>query len=313
MNASSLLAVALLFSQSQIESEAPPQIRSSELVLRDCVVFSKDNVQLPAQVAGVIRSLELSDGTPVEEGVTIQRGDAIGTLDYDEALARQSAAQLEHKVAQAEEIKAKASVDAAAATTEVARAEYQESLDVNRRVADSIPKTQLRRQLLTITRAENEATVAARDVEVAGFTTELRGAQITLADLSLKKHQLVSPLDGVVVQLYRKRGEYVQIGEPIARVVHMQTLRVEGFVNAEDYLPEDVHGKRVAVVVNRPNREPETITTTVRYASPVVEASGEFRIWVEIENRPVSGQHWLIRPGMEVAMHIELDSFVGAE
>ena len=87
--------------------------------------------------------------------------------------------------------------------------------------------------------------VAELDVEVAETTVGSRQQQVVLTAINLKKHRITSPLDGVIVQLYRKPGEWVSPGDPIARLVRMDRLRVEGFVDASKYLPEEIDGSRV--------------------------------------------------------------------
>jgi len=300
---SSLVAAALLIGQTSTD-----RLPSSEnqLVIADCIISAKDHIQLPAQQAGVILSMETEDGLRVEEGSVVTARQLIGKLDDEDAAARYDATTLDHRVAIAESHKASSAVDAAEATAEVAQAEVQESYSVNARIPDSVPKTQIRRQELTVTRAVMEKGVAERDVEVASLTVDLRQAQMTVAGINLKKHRIVSPLDGMVVQLYRKPGEWVSPGDPIARIVRMDTLRVEGFVDASKYLPEDIEGRKVTVFIKRPNREREEFITKISFVSPIVEASGEYRVWAEVENRAARGKHWVLRPGMEAAMQIDL-------
>lgn len=298
-----VVAAAILVGQT-----SPDRLRSvrNELVIADCIVSAKDHIQLPAQQAGVILALETEDGQRVEEGVVVGEGQLIGKLDDEDAAARYDAATKEYQVAVAQTDKARNSVEAAVATEEVAKAEIEESYAVNLRVPDSIPKTQIRRQVLTATRAATEKGVAESDVEVAVLTTDSKQAEMTVVGLNLKKHQIVSPLGGIVVQLYRKPGEWVKPGDAIARIIRMDTLRVEGFVDASKYLPEDIDRRSVTVIIKRPNREPEEFTSKISFVSPVVEASGEYRVWAEVENRVARGKHWVLRPGMEAAMIIDL-------
>jgi len=290
---------------AQTGSDRSP-ISAAGLTLSDCIVSAKDHIQLPAQQAGVILQMETDEGLSVEEGFIVTAGQFIGKLDDEDASARRDAAALDHQVSIAEHLKAQSNVQAAVATEGVAKAELEESLDINLRSPNAIPDTQVRRQELTVTRSAMEKVVAERDVEVAGLTTDLRQAQVTVAEINLNKHQIVSPLDGILVQLYRKPGEWVSPGDPIARIVRMDKLRVEGFVDANRYLPEDVEGREVTVIIRRPNREPETFKSRISFVSPIVEASGDYRVWAEVDNRVSKGKHWVLRPGMEAEMQINL-------
>jgi multidrug resistance efflux pump len=303
MITSSVMTAMLLVAQTSTD-----RLPNSDkvLTLTNCIVTAKDQIEFPAQQQGVIKTLETVDGVAVQEGFVTTAGELFGKLDDEEAAARAKAARLDGDVAAAEKAKADASVIAAEKTSAVALAEYIESLDVNSRVANSIPETQLRRQKLTHERAQTEEGVAREDVRVAFFTIGLRGAQVELAEINLKKYRFIAPFDGVIVQVYRKVGEWVSPGDPIARLVRMDRLRVEGFVDGSRYLPEDIEGRPVRIIVRRPNREPEEFESTVTFVSPIVEASGEYRVWAEVENRAARGKHWILHPGMEAELEIEL-------
>ncbi|MCA9121346.1 MAG: HlyD family efflux transporter periplasmic adaptor subunit [Planctomycetaceae bacterium] len=301
-----LIAVLLTIQSAAAQSGSDRAPTARGLTLADCIVSAKDHIQLPAQQAGVISSLETEDGLSVQEGFIVGAGQMIGKLDDEDATARRDAAALDHQVSVAERLKAESNVQAAFATEEVAKAELDESLDVNRRVKNSIPATQIRRQELTVTRSSMEKDVAERDVHVASLTSDLRQAQVTVAEINLKKHRIVSPLDGILVQLYRKPGEWVSPGDPVARIVRMDKLRVEGFVDASRYLPEDIDGREVTIIIRRPNREAEEFKSTISFVSPIIEASGDYRVWAEVDNRTSQGKHWVLRPGMEAEMQIDL-------
>ena len=92
------------------------------------------------------------------------------------------------------------------------------------------------------------------------------------------------------------------------RVVRMDRLRVEGFLNSEHYAPEQVLGATVRVMLDLAGDYNETLQGKIDYVSPLVEASGDYRVWAEVDNRPGrGGYHWLLRPGSEAEMIIELN------
>ena len=47
-------------------------------------------------------------------------------------------------------------------------------------------------------------------------------------------------------------GEWFNPGEPVLRIVRVDLLRIEGFLKAADYSPQDVTGKAVSVEVELP-------------------------------------------------------------
>lgn len=302
-----LLAAVLVTGQASEESRpaATPELR-----LPKAMVSLINHVQIPARQAGVLQNLSLEDGSIVQEGMRVKKGQLLGTLDDEDAKARQRAAASEHRVAVAEQAKAVANIAAAEATTKVADAEVKASLAIRERAKGGVSDQELRRQQLTVTRAESEHEVAMKEAETAGLTIEAKQAQLDVAAITVKHHHIESPLDGVVVQMYRRVGEWVSPGDPIMKVVYMDKLRVEGFVNADQFTPDELEGKTVEIVLHLPRDRTEKFAGVVSYVSSQVEASGEFRVWCEVENRQHNG-HWILRPGQFAEMVIKLDAAPG--
>ncbi len=298
----SLLAATVL-------AAAPPQgnapAKENVAHLSQCVVSLIDEVEVPARVAGVLMTLQTEDGAAVREGLRVSRRQLLGKLDDADALARQKAAELEHRVAEGEAKKAEAGISAADATVAVAGAEVQESEAINRKAKGSIPPTQLRRQQLTEQRAKTEADVARREAETASLTVESKGAQVEVASINTNHHRIESPLDGTVVQVYKHEGEWVSPGDPIVRIVYLDKLRVEGYLDITRQLPEEVAGRPVRIELSLKNRK-EVFNGRISYVSPLVELSGAYRVWAEIENREKDGFP-IARPGVTAEMFILLD------
>jgi multidrug resistance efflux pump len=295
-------AVTLCVAQTSSDGRPTP----GELKLPRSMVSLILHNQLPARQAGVIKLLQLEDGTPVQEGMTVTRGQILGKLDDDDARARRRAAETEQKVALAEREKAAAGIKAAEATTKVAQAEVAESEDINRRAPGSVPSTQVRRQQLTVERAASEEIVAHRELETATLTIDAKDAQFEVASITLNHHQIESSIDGIIVQLYRRVGEWVSPGDPIMRIVFIDKVRVEGFVDAESHTPDQIMGRAVEVVVVLPQGRTERFTSVISYVSPLVE-SGEYRVWCDVDNRKYNN-HWILRPGMFAEMTVKLNS-----
>jgi macrolide-specific efflux system membrane fusion protein len=267
------------------------------------VVSLIDQVQVPAKQAGVLEVLALEDGSRVQEGTDVSKETVLGRLDDKDALARQKAAELDHQVSIAEAGKAEVAIEAADKTVAVAQAEYEESVYVNTRSPGAVPETQMRRQKLTEERSRAEGKVARSDAETAGLTVQLRDAQRDISNINLDRHSIKSPLDGVVVQVYRHVGEWVGPGDPILRIVHLNRLRVEGFIHFDLVPPGKVTGQPVTVQVAHSTRRLEG---TIGFVSPLIQASGDYRVWCEIENIKDENGQWVLLPGMDAEMSIRL-------
>ncbi|MGE0610128.1 MAG: hypothetical protein AB7O62_23755, partial [Pirellulales bacterium] len=91
----------------------------------------------------------------------------------------------------------------------------------------------------------------------------------------------------------------------VLRIVRLDRLRVEGFLNASEHNPHEVMNRPVLVEVPLAHGRVEQFRGKVVFVSPLVEADGEFRVWAEVVNR-TEGDQWLLLPGLNAAMSIEL-------
>ena len=86
---------------------------------------------------------------------------------------------------------------------------------------------------------------AKKDLDVAGLQKQVSEAELEAAEANLERRRLIAPLDAVVVELTRHEGEWVQAGDPVMRLVRVDLLRVEGFLNAKNYRPSEIQGRPV--------------------------------------------------------------------
>ena len=278
----------------------PSAERPSEAHLPHCVVSMIDHVDLPAEEEGILRELM------AKEGMEVREGQVLGQLDLTNTLVRMKAAEARLAVAK-EKATNDANLKVARKLIELSRAEYEESLAINRRSGGTIPETQLRRQRVTMEKAELDAEAAEMEFRIAGLELSEAEASVEAVENELERRELKAPFDGVVLTLYRQRSEWVRPGEPILRVVRMDRLRVEAFLPSDRYAPEEIDGANAEIRVPLVGGQQRTLAAQVDYVSPIVEASGNFRIWAEVDNPPgPGGYRWLLRPGAEAEMIISL-------
>jgi multidrug resistance efflux pump len=187
-------------------------------------------------------------------------------------------------------------------------AEWEESKAINRRAPGSIPEATLRRQKVQWEKSTLDALVNQMEFTIAGHDEKVAEAEVELVENELARRTLRAPFDGVVVQLFKRQSEWVYLQDNIIlRLVRMDSLRVEGFLNADEYAPDEVDGAKVTITVSLAGGQKATFQSTISHVSPLVEASGDYRIWAEVDNPPGRGGYpWLLRPGLEAEMLIQL-------
>ena len=275
----------------------------SKFTLADCNVALVEEVQITAQLPGVLVSLDF------KEGDAITKDQLLAQIDDSDALLKRKELTLQLAVAE-REASNDINVRAAEASAEVAEAELKESIAVNMESPGAVPSTKIRREELTFRRAELQIDVARLELDVAKLNVDVKNTQLDNADLTIDRLKVKSPLNAEVERKLKEVGEFVQIGDPIAQLVRMDKLRIEGFVQLKQYLPQLIYGQPVTIQysfvdptdADDPNKT-FTFTGSVSFVSNKVQAGGEYKIWAEVTNQKYKEQ-WILRPGVAVDMSI---------
>ena len=271
-----------------------------EPVLERCLISLVEEAQVPAREAGVLVELQ------IREGDVVSRGDLIARIDDSQPDFDRRKAVAEHAQAQA---KAESDVDVryAVAAEQVAKAEYDKANESNKRVPGSVTRVELDRLQLTWKRGELQIEQAEVERTLATMAVQSQEVDIAAAVNAIDRRKILSPLYGVVVRVFPHLGEWMQPGDPLARVVRTDRLRVEGFVDASRFDPDKVRDRPVTVQVALADKRMETFSGRIVFASQIVESGGEYLVWAEVENRQFEDGHpeeWMLRPGQTVQMTI---------
>jgi multidrug efflux pump subunit AcrA (membrane-fusion protein) len=271
-----------------------------EPVLERCLVSLVEEAQVPAREAGVLVELQ------IREGDVISRGDLIARIDDSQPDFDRRKAVAEHAQAKA---KAESDVDIryAVAAEQVAKAEYDKANESNNRVPGSVTRVELDRLQLTWKRGELQIEQAEVERRLAEMAVQSQEVDIAAAEDAVGRRKIVAPLDGVVVRVFPHLGEWMQPGDPLARVVRADRLRVEGYVDASRFDPDKVRDRPVTVKISLADDREEAFTGRIVFTSPIVESGGEYLVWAEVENRQMEEGHaeeWMLRPGQTAQMTI---------
>lgn len=270
--------------------------------VRHCVVSLIDHVEVPATEAGMLTELLC------KEGMVVKKREKLGMIDSRDAIVRRKAATAELDEAKKTIEKYLAEIGAAEKTAGVLEAEHLQNEEINRASrGEAISKFELRRSKLQAERAKIQAMGARIDWDVAQKAADVRQAQVDVVSNEIERRELDSPLDGEIVHVYKHVGEWVNPGDPVCRIVHLNRLRIEGFIDADQYAPEQIAGKPVTISVELTGNQTMQLPSNISFVSPLVEASGEYRIWAEVDNQRV-GNFWRLRPGLNAKMTIQLNA-----
>ena len=273
---------------------------SSDPVLPGSVVKLQDDIKLAAKEPGVIVHLA------VEEGAQVRSGEEIGKIDDSEPQIQKEAAKYAYNAAKkAAEDDVEIRFQKAAA--DVAQAEHEQLLEANRKAKGAFSASDVRKAKLEHTKALLGIEKTAHDQELAKFERYTKAAEYKAAELAIKRRVLVAPFDGEVVTLYRKQDEWVSPGDPVLRLVRLDTMNVEGFVDQKLYDPHEVRDCEVTVEVEMARGRKETLKGRIKAVSPLIDHRGMYAVRAEVPNRQQDGR-WLLRDGLTATMTIHLGS-----
>jgi multidrug efflux pump subunit AcrA (membrane-fusion protein) len=157
-------------------------------------------------------------------------------------------------------------------------------------------------QQQTVERIRLEVEQARRNVTLATITRDIEQRTLELSKLALAKRQVRAPLRGVVAEVFRHAGEWVEPGTRVMRLVRLDRLRAEGFVKA-DLISGNLRGTPAEITVRRTGQRPMTFQGEVTFVSPEIDpVNGQVRVWAEVEN-----PKFVLRPGMKAEMTISMD------
>lgn len=287
-------AVAVLFAS---HAAAFARAADAQALTVDSVVLRPlVEAEVPARQLGVLSKIV------VDEGQAVRANESLAELDARAAALALKQAELEQAQAAAKAAN-ELSVEYAAKALEVARAELARSEESNAKFPNSISDSQLDVERLTIEKLELERRQAQHELELARFELELKSNAVEAARLDLELYSVHAPFDGIVALVRERVGEWVQPGDAVLRLVAIDRLRAEGFIDADH--TEGLVGRsarlRLAAEAGDDHAEASVVfEAKVGFVSPEVDpVTRQVRMWAEIDN--ADGR---LRPGQQGRLEI---------
>lgn len=298
----SVLIVGLLsfvrFAEAQVpdsSSNGSENTIQSRIEIQGAILKTIESTELAAHVAGVVQALD------VHEGDSVEIGQSLGRLQ-DESVKL----KLEQLKSQVEMLKEKQSNDIDQRLAEkgkaVAENEYQRALNANARVPDTYPRNEMDRLKLVADEAGLELERATYLRGMVKYDVESAISEYKQTYELFKRHQITAPMNGIVVSVEKRAGEWVEPGAALLKIVRIDRLRVEGFVRIEQSLGELV-GRSAKVQVET-GEQTHAFDGTVTFVSPDANpVNSQVRVFLEVDNSERK-----IRPGLRVTAVINTES-----
>jgi len=274
----------------------PAKAQPGTIPLQHCQVSPIQEADVPAQQAGVLRTVD------VKAGASVNEGDLLAQIDDNHAMSQ--LAVMKNKLAVAnEQAENDINVRYSEAAYLVAKAEYESALEANRNVPGTVPHMQVQELKLAAHRNWLGIEQAQTDQQIAVLQVGVSQAELGAAEENVARHKIKAPLTGEVMKVYSHKGEWVQPGDVVARVVWLQRLYVEGFASIAQVAPSQLKNRTVEVVATLDNNRQVPFRGKIVFAKSLIEGGGKYLVRAEVDNR-LEGDQWLLLPGMPVGMTI---------
>lgn len=257
------------------------------LVIESALVAVIDEAEVPARVEGVLAELTAREGT------LVAAGDVLAKIEDTEPALTFKRAGIEWDIAR-RQAESELRVRLARKGAEVADVELKRARESVEKYKKSVSETEMDRLRLAAEKAALDVDQSLHDQEIAGLTMQLKEAERDLASAAVERRRIVSPIPGMVVQVHRHRGEWVEPGQTLVRVLRIDRMRVEGLVQAKKFTG-DLVGRRAVLSVDLPGSPGAEFEGAIVFVSPEINpVNGQVRVWAEVVN-----QDNRLRPGLQ--------------
>ncbi len=266
-----------------------------------------DEAHVPAREAGVLLSLNVKAGaevqaTPPGHGVS-SITKSLGMIDPAPAINAHALAEVKLQIATQ-----KASNRNALLTAQ-RNAEFAEQhFSVAQALQDGVTSAIGKVEFLRISRDLGLAVLQVESEKTQLDTLRLvqRQAELELqaAKTRLARRQIETPIDGEVVEVFKRVGEWVELGQAVVHVVRMDRLRIEAEISRERIPPHILVGAAATAIVDIGSRQQVRFDGDIEYVDRRISADGHVRFWMLIDNKKDSRNKWLVTPGMPARVEI---------
>jgi multidrug resistance efflux pump len=282
------LGLLILFVAMSGAGDRPPSSAPRSAVqVMDCKITLIDHVTQASDRSGILSLVNITEGDSVVTGSQIAL--------IDDRVAKANLAVAELKASNENEIE----YAQVAHLTALNKLEVMERANRNSKDSHAVSKTDVEEARLAAKKAEVSIKVATHELNMNKLNRDVTKAE-------LDTYSVNAEFDGVVVKVFKKKGEAVRQGDPVAEIVNTDRVRIKGRVKLSD-LPFAKQGAKVKVRLfiedyDLPgaNEVFEGIITFVDLVSNEMDQT--VTVHAEVKNRDN-----ILRAGLDALMEIPVD------
>lgn len=261
------------------------------------IVVAPDVLEIAVQETGTILDLKVSENSMVT------KGDLLGRLNSETIELEKQVAALQFQVAQAESLD-----ESDIRFAEMVVEETQLQYDAYEQMGNKGEASPLEVRQKKI--AAEQAKVRLIQAKSARVQKELKAklaqASYAVSQKKLDKLQIVSPVTGIVTRVDHRQGEWVSAGTTALHIVRMDELRVDFFIDLDQFEPSELIGATVEIVPSiAASRANSRFAGVISGYTPEVSSTRKLRMSATVQNLKTE-KAWSLLPGMSVSLRMHL-------
>jgi multidrug efflux pump subunit AcrA (membrane-fusion protein) len=266
------------------------ELLSAGIEIDDVFLQAVEECEVPARVQGVLADML------VEKGQAVAAGANLALVDDAESSGARDARALELSIAERNadnDVK----VRLAEKSLEVASADLHRAEVANAEKANSVPPSQIDLLRAKVAHAHLEIENARHEQAVEHIRCKLKENELRAAELTWNRHRITAPIAGIVVDVFARKGEWVERSQSVVRIIRIEQLFVEAFVDAM-VLPGRLDELPAVLQINLPGEMETRFHGQIEFVSPELDpADGRVLIRVAVDN-----SHQRLKPGMKARL-----------
>ena len=265
-----------------------------------CFVQIISDIDLPALESGKLTEIMVKPGQLVETNTLVAQ------MDDKRSQRALEEATLRHEIAN-ERANDETEINTAYKRYNLAFLEHKKIQTL--RQSGSMSEQQADRSRVSAEIAELEYYAAKKAKKLAGIEAAAEMVNVQASNDSIERHELRSPISGVVYEVKKDAGEWVTAGETVMKIAQMDRLRIPGIVNGNEIDPDQLEHKKVTATATLAGGKEVTFKGEIVNVAIKKQQGNKFLVWAEVDNRLVNNgnsKRWLLLPGSKVRMRIHL-------
>jgi len=265
---------------------------AEEVKIPNALVKLADQLDVPARQAGTIAQFEVQEGVRVKEGAVLAR------VEDTEAKFAEERAKVELQIATQNAV-GDVAVRSAERTLVAAVAEMKRAEEARTKLRDLVTESEMDKLRLTADQARLAIEKAQHERAVAQLQRDLKKVEAEFSARKVALHLAVAPFPGVIVQVHKRLGDWVEPGDKLLRLIRLDRLRTEAFLDAAQAAP-GLEGRPVTLTVEQAGKSPAIFSGKLIFVSPEIDPiNRSVRVLAEFDN-----PNFALQPGMRGTLSI---------